>query len=283
MSGCAFASEAELCAEFIQIATDRCDQYGRPRCDDEHWLAYPETAGFDILMVREEDGAQIGIEAKLRLNGKVLSQILPRHYEQIHASPAPDFRAVLVPEGRVGDLGSVCGALGITLLVVRAKPERGVWYERIAPSLPTCKERWTGANKGWHEWCPLERCPVPEYVPDVAAGASAPVALTTWKVGAIRLAILLEERPITRADFKALGVSPSRWTDPYSGWLVRGAGGYVAGPRLPNFKAQHPRNYDEIKADRPRWGSALSTLIPPRQLALPDPASLPTTDTEKAG
>jgi hypothetical protein len=30
-------------------------------------------------------------------------------------------------------------------------------------------------------------------------------------------------------------------------------GDYVAGPRLPDFKAQHPRVYAEIEADAAKW------------------------------
>lgn len=48
-------------------------------------------------------------------------------------------------------------------------------------------------------------------------------------------------------------LSPSRWTDPHHGWLVVTPAGYVRGDRMPNFAAQHPRNYAEIKADRATW------------------------------
>ena len=55
----AFRSEADLCAAFL-AALER-----------EHakkWMAYAETAGWDILLVRLKDGFQIGIQAKLALN-----------------------------------------------------------------------------------------------------------------------------------------------------------------------------------------------------------------------
>ena len=75
-------------------------------------------------------------------------------------------------------------------------------------------------NGEWHDWCPNQRCKIPDYVPDVAAGRSAPLQLTEWKVRAIKLAIILEERPVTRADFKALKLHPQRWLDPSAKWLV---------------------------------------------------------------
>jgi hypothetical protein len=96
---------------------------------------------------------------------------------------------------------------------------------------------------------------VPDYVPDVIAGASAPVALTAWKVKAIRLAVLLEERAVTRADFKHLQLSPTLWTGP-QGYLMRTPAGYVPGDRMPDLRRQHPRNYEEIRADKARWAPA---------------------------
>ncbi|WP_201829606.1 hypothetical protein [Microvirga zambiensis] len=238
MSKPQFEKEADLCAAFIEAATK-----------DGTWKAYPETAGFDILLVRD-DGVQIGIEAKLALNAKVLSQILPGHVSYSYAATGPDYRAVLVPAGKDGALSSVCAALGITVITCRGDDPGNRWYRNYGPELPSTRDV---DARDWHEWAPMKRCEVPAYVPDVAAGVASPVSLSVWKVKAIKLAIILEERPVTRADFKALQISPTRWTDPYTGWLKKTDHGYVAGAYLPDFMAQHPRNYEEIKADRDRW------------------------------
>lgn len=234
-------SEADLCAAFIAEATASGE-----------WVAYPETAGFDIVLVRKADGIQIGIEAKLTLNAKVLSQVMPYLSSWDAAENGPDYRAVLVPAGKGGDLTSICGALGVTVMR---------WYEacdyggraQFTPELP--HQRHSSGDWHWHQWAPMTRCEIPDWVPDVSAGCSAPLALTVWKVKAIKLRILMEDRPVTRADFKALQLSPSRWTDPFSQWLTRSPDGrgYVPGPRIPDFEAQHPRNYAEIKADRAKW------------------------------
>src|SRR3990172_5352454 len=77
-------TEADLCAAFIASATK-----------GKVWTAYPETAGFDILLSRVADNTQIGIQAKLRLNAKGLCQILPHDYT--FGISGPDYRAVLVP------------------------------------------------------------------------------------------------------------------------------------------------------------------------------------------
>ncbi len=80
-------SEAELCAAFI-------DEFNRV----PGWTCYPETAGFDILVVHE-DGRQIGVEAKLQLNAKVADQILPQYWQDRYGAPGPDHRLVIV--GRI--------------------------------------------------------------------------------------------------------------------------------------------------------------------------------------
>lgn len=83
-----FPTEAALCEAFIRdVQAIR------------GWIVYPETAGFDILLVREDTGHQLGIEAKLRLNEKVIDQILPSDWSNLCNDEGPDWRAVLVPEG----------------------------------------------------------------------------------------------------------------------------------------------------------------------------------------
>ena len=228
-----FKSEAELCAVFISTV------------DKRSWTPYPETAGFDILLSRKKDGFQIGIEAKLRLNVEVLNQALPA-YKWDAVVQGPDCRAVLVPQYANGGLSKICDGLGITLISCW-KPN-SYRHQNFTPTLPD--GNW---HDDWHEWCPLQRHNLPDYIPDVTAGCSAPLQLTEWKIKAIKLAIILDERPVTRADFKALRIDPSRWTDRFTGWLNQTEAGYVRGKHCPDFKAQHPVNYEQIKADREKW------------------------------
>lgn len=233
-----FTKEADLCTAFIAEATR-----------DGQWVAYPETAGFDIVLARKDNALQIGIEAKLALNAHVLNQALPRYRWDIGYT-GPDYRAVLVPGGKTQlGLYSIAAHLGITVLTFNAGYPNSPRVA-VAPALPNAA--WE--HEHWHEWCPMKRLALPDYVPDVGAGHPAPVALTEWKIKAIRLAIILEERPVTRADFKALSLDPSRWTDKWTGWLEATPQGYVPRPgHIPDFKAQHPVNYEQIKADRAKW------------------------------
>lgn len=251
-----FKTEVELCARFIAAI-------------GEDWTAYPETAGWDILLVRKSDGFQIGVQAKLKLNAEVVYQALEDGSWYRVAGDGPDCRAVLVPWGDAGHLGGICGHLGVT--VIRVSPpdpekKRVFRYEIFSPSLPSDKHKsW---REDWHEMAPDHRHKLPEYVPDVAAGASAPLQLTEWKIKAIKIAITLEIRGrVTRADFKHLQIDHRRWIAPEQGWLTVSDGAFVAGPFLPKFKKQHPVVYKQIKKDADKW-LLPKHAVPPQQLGL---------------
>jgi len=232
-----FAAETDLCKAFI-------DAVG------EDWTPYPETAGFDILLVRNADGFQIGIEAKLKLNAAALAQALEGNPFSFR-NEGPDCRAVLVPDGAaVAGVAILASHLAVTVIRVRSGLN---WHynNRFTPTLPTIEMRFSPYGEDWHELCPLKRHSLPDYVPDVAAGASAPVQLTNWKVKAIKIAIINDVRGfVTRADFKALKIDARRWID--ARWMVPCELGF----KLSNpdwLKRQHPRVYEEIKAQRDDW------------------------------
>lgn len=235
----AFAKETDLCAAFIAALP-------------AGWTAYPETGGFDILLVRGSDGAQIGVEAKLKLNAKVIAQAAESDNTYEVAGQNPDYRAVLVPEGVGFDLAQVCHLIGITVIAMRHGPDAKHYSSPFQPDLPKISEHYW-SNSSWYERCPSKRIKLPDWVPDVIAGDSAPVALTHWKIGAIKLVITLAKRGyLTRQDFAHFKVSMSRWTQ--QGWLTKdGNGGWVAGQHIPDFKAQHPVNFEQIAADFDKW------------------------------
>lgn len=226
---------------------------------DNPWTIYPETAGWDLLMAHR-DGHQLGIEAKLSLNAKVIDQAIV-NTTRYHCDTGPDYRAVLVPEGKVQHhLGTICTLLGVGIIAAR---DSGYW------SLSLPDERW--GWKEWPNWCPAQRCVLPDYVPDVEGGHACPVQLTPWKIKAIKLMILLQRRGfVTRADMKRLEISPTRWTDGFHGFLDRKpeVGGFVACRRTPDLRAQHPTNYAEIEADFEKWGLAFRAEPETMQLEL---------------
>lgn len=215
------------------------------------WLVYPETAGWDLLLVHC-DGYQLGIEAKLSLNAKVLDQALEGQHA-LWGEDGPDYRAVLVPEGKCQlHMHNLAQAVGIRIL--KAYPDKARRYAGL-PDENSNYERWPN-------WLPSKRCRLPDYVPDVDAGNASPLMLTVWKIKAIKLMIVLERRGyVTRADMKALQISPTRWTDSWNGFLERGESGYIRGKRTPDLKTQHPTNYAEIEADFDEWAKAAAISI----------------------
>lgn len=242
-----FKTEAELCSAFV-VALPK------------GWTAYNETEGYDILLVRQ-DGLQIGVEAKLRLNPEVVVQAAK---EWGFDGPGPDFRAALVPAGHVQNhMSAICAMLGITVIIAMhpdddTEKRYGFRSPPFRPDLPSLDSRmyWSGREFDWYDRCPRVRCTLPEYVPDVTAGHSAPVALTNWKIQAIKLLIIMERQGfVTKADFKHVKIDPGRWT---RDWLERGPerGQFITGKYTPDLKAQHPTNWAQIEADFAKWAPA---------------------------
>lgn len=243
-----FAAEADLCAAFIAAL---------PR----GWTAFAETANWDILLVRDEDGFQIGVQAKLRLNVEVLDQALEESGRYHAERPGPDCRAVLVPADAPGRLGRICAYAGLTVITVSAS-DRRTRRPEFYPRLPK-RDDW---SDDWHELAPARRHALPEYVPDVRAGSSAPLQLTEWKIKALKIVALIEEYGIiSRRDFAHLRLDHRRWLA--AGWLRVTKEGYVA-DAPPDFKAQHPIVYQQIKADIDKWCPPRTLLDVPKQDAL---------------
>jgi hypothetical protein len=220
-----FATEADLCAAFVSALP-------------KGWTPYAETAGWDILLVRDEDGFQIGVQAKLKLNVDVIDQALEDSGRWYGDRPGPDCRAVLVPGDAPGRLGKISAFVGLTVIRVYF-PQ---YYHRpeFHPDLPK-RSDW---HEDWHEMAPAKRYDLPEYVPDVRAGSASPLQLTEWKIKAIKIAVLLEERGyVTRRDFAALQLDHRRWIA--MEWLKVQDGRYVAGA-MPDFQRQHPVNFVQI-------------------------------------
>jgi hypothetical protein len=233
-----FPTEAALCAAFIAaIGPD--------------WVAYAETENWDILLVRKIDGFQIGIQAKLRFGVDVINQAIEDGWTYKATMPMPDCRAVLVPDAEDKGFGKICDHLGLNVIRVRDLERFGLnpkYNPRFLPYLPRIGDR---HSNDWHETATLKRHALPEYVPDVAAGAPSPLQLTDWKIKAIKLAVTLEMRKhLTRRDFAHHRVDHRRWVT--QGWLKVVDGRFVK-DAFPNFKKMHPVNYKQIRADAPKW------------------------------
>lgn len=250
-----WATEADLVADFVAWV------------EHKGWTVYAETAGWDLLLVRPSDGYQIGVEAKMQLNAHVLCQALGRH-EYHNGAKGPDSRAVLVPRKKsVNGMETLAQYLGLVVILGDEPRQWDKWKgPHFSPNLPDRQDwSWVADRRRgeWPELCPDERCDLPDYVPDVQGGKPSPVSLTPWKVKAIKIQIVIERRGyVTRADFAALKIDPSRWTQ-Y--WLQNIGQKRWVPYGMPDLKAQHPINYEQIKADWPKWSKDLGA----EQLALP--------------
>lgn len=243
-------NEAHLVSLFCRTIRERNEH--AQRTGKLTWTEYHETAGWDLLLVRS-DGVQVGIEAKMTLNAKVLEQSIPHPTDK----EGPDFRAVLVARtGLQRHLSRIAAHLGLTIISLDA---RYGWRVDLPVQVNASPQFLPGDSdwslRSWFPWYPESRCELPEYVPDVTGGKASPVTLSPWKIRAIRLMVLLERQTfVTRKDMRALGISPTIWTSQH-GYLQPGPvrGQYVRGPNTPDFRTQHPTNYAQIDADWDKW------------------------------
>lgn len=254
----AFPTEAALCDCFIESIRELGG-----------WTVYPETAGFDILCVYDATGHQLAVEAKLQLNAKVAQQILPGHYMGFgeEGVAGPDFRAVIVPAITEASAGieEMLGILGVQVWTPSHDYRSGkmsyetTWSFRAALNKhgyhSVDRRQYDSANgelsrhdMAWHDWNPPRRCELPELVPSVRAGVPAPVQLTPWKIGALRVLADLEIHGfVTAKSVRDRGIDARRFCAS-DGWLAPlGSGRWGIGS-IPRFDQQHPKEYAEILA-----------------------------------
>lgn len=228
-----FESEAKMCEHFIKNVPDT-------------WVVYPETGGFDILLSRKKDGFQIGIEAKLSLNAKVIIQAYPEISQCYSCSNGPDCRAILIPYYSRNDFETICKFIGITVMLVS--------LQHNYLNLPDERydERY---GEDWFDWCPSERIELPDYIPDNGAGNPSPIKLTDWKIKAMKISVITEKVGfVTRDDFKFLAISFPRWVNNSDkSWLKLSEKGQWVANNIPDFRKQHPRNFEEILLDYENW------------------------------
>lgn len=186
-----FLTEAEMCDSFADAARAA------------GWIVYPETDGWDMLLVGTPDDhlrsgflrlgnalpptVMIGVQAKLRPNVAVIAQAIGRNPDD----HGPHVRAVLVPRApsEFRDVARRC-----RLHVFESRechyPPRLKWdgLDHIYPS-------------AWRE--PARLPQLPPVVPNVRAGVPCPVTLGPWKVSAFALCRTLRARGyVTSADAK---------------------------------------------------------------------------------
>ncbi|MGH8028041.1 MAG: hypothetical protein ACREO0_15080 [Pseudoxanthomonas sp.] len=237
-----YATEAELCADFAQVM------------GQDGWLVYPETAGFDLVLVREDTGFQLGVEAKLALNAKVCEQILPSIQSAKYDITGPDWRAVLVPTiGGNAGIAEMLGILGVMTFTptvdYQHRDGRGYGYQLAFKY----QHQHSWLRMEWHDWNPEKRLELPAFARSdmarMAAGTPAPIQLTPWKLGTIKLlAILQVHGHVTRKDCAECRVDARRFCASDGLLSQLGDGKWGRGPRTPRFDQQHPATFADFVA-----------------------------------
>lgn len=191
-----FATEADLCSAVIV----RLREWG--------WTVYPESCGFDFVAVR--DLIQVGVEAKLRPNLRVLSQALDRFDRRLRV---PHCIATLV-ERRNADFDRVAERAGLTSLS---------WVSHFMDANPRHFE--TELRNGqlrFRTACGSEAgtLRLPDLVIDVPAGVPSPQTASAWKVRAVKMALRLRAgEEITRSNLDSEELAYSTfWA---RGWIER--------------------------------------------------------------
>lgn len=225
-------SEVQLCAEFAEWigAYD--------------FLVYPETGGWDLLLVATSDttlgehgpflkaGDQVGVQAKLVGNYKVLYQALDPQ--------GPGWRAVLVGRAPKGFhlVTSHLGLLGFVREHRRGKT--AVRYNEGFKTVGHIREHASNTRVG-----------LPPVVPDLPAGGKSPRQLTEWRLKALKMVKKLRSGVvITNQDFKDLALFKPRWIR--NGWVdvTRSVGfpdSYTPGPAMVELLRGYEVVYDQLE------------------------------------
>ena len=229
-----FTKETDLCEKFIQNIPSE-------------WKAYPEACNFDIVL-QHENGWQIGIEAKLKLNTKLVKQAAEHYSYRSLTLPKPDFRAVLIPyDTKHPDLEYLLKLINVTIIRM---PRYDKSPLRFSPVLPSN----TYQSDSWFELFPEEKLDLPYYTIESKAGQKSPSPLSKWKIAALKIIVTLEKRGyVTRKDFAHNEIYMNLWSQ--SNWIEKDYERkcWVATDNLPKLWDQHPKAYEEIKNDYLKW------------------------------
>lgn len=218
------------------------------------WTCYPEAAGFDVLVVND-DGRQIGVQAKLSLNAKVAEQILPNQGDDFWESPGPDHRLVIVSKITDASAGiaKMLRRLGVKVLCpYESWTAEGYVHTFGLDHRLFYAEGSAGSDERMFDWSPSVRCRVPAIVASLPAGVPAPVRLTPWKESALKAVVLMRKQGfITAKQIASFGIGVTAWTQPSGSkrpWLAKSQirGQWVETEHMPAFDKQHPDMYAKV-------------------------------------
>lgn len=156
-----YVSEAVLCADLITHARAA------------GFLAYPETGGWDVLLVRH--GTQIGVQAKLQFTTHLVAQALADQ-----KASGPHYRALACPVSPTvyGDAEIISYTCRLLLFDMSGAPETWLRTPRW------CRQRYRFRRVPWrhYRWHPPATLWLPPAEPDVPAGVPSPSVVGPWQL-----------------------------------------------------------------------------------------------------
>jgi len=180
-------SEADLCDAFAKVAREN------------GFKVYPEVDTWDLVLV-DSSGIQMGIQAKLRANLDVLHQAIRGRSKSV----GPHYRGVLVKKPSKA-FYAVAINLSIRVFTLKDCFSRRNRIVRRDIRYPI------GTHYLFEHEKPLWLPPV---IPDRRGGVPGPKQLTKWRVKAIELCMVLENRGyLTSRDFEYQGINPQLWVN----------------------------------------------------------------------
>jgi hypothetical protein len=183
----------------------------------EGWLVFPETSGFDMLLVATDrvhalgvqPGDQVGVEGKRACNMRVLVQAMPKN-----TGAGPHYHLVVVPrlDPDFAELARTVGIMAVAAANRDWGRSRGLWVKsdfrfdlKIFPTF----------YRQYYE----EPCWHPEVEIWVPSGVASPKTISPWKVKAVRLCMVARRQGfLTSDDFRQHSISMGVWRT--RRWLI---------------------------------------------------------------
>ena len=163
-----------------RLEKDMCDEL-TTRAKLNKWVVYPEQGSWDLLLVR--NGIQVGIQAKLRPTIKLLSQALISE-----EFSGPHYRAIAVGNSHRKEKDHFAKiSIPLKLIYIDMGVHPDYWLHML---------RHNGQRITWkyYRHFPNKTLWIPPFVPELEAGIPSPQNVSPWKIAAIKLEFIADEK-----------------------------------------------------------------------------------------
>lgn len=191
------------------------------------WDCYPENQKWDFLMQSKDGKIQIGFQAKLRCNLKVISQCADLlKNESVSQVVGPHYIAVLVPSWETAsksfqDFQIVCEHLKIMVFTEKgclSKTSNGKTYVEFCQTFNVHKDplQILDGSPHYYRHNFVGKVWTPPFVPTGAAGVKSPTSVTKFKIGVVKLCEMMRKGLTpTRKEIKDLNAGSIQYWEKY--------------------------------------------------------------------